>query len=76
MLKSNINLDDLIKSPILHFDVIPAKTWLQLFQIVMDSSRSLSRTYSRAGVTRFFTFFEAVKLDVHVKSPFYMDLGI
>ena len=76
MLKSNIKLDDLIKSPISRFDVIPAKTWLQLFQIVVDFRRSLSRTYSGAGVTRFLTFYEAVKLDVHVKSPFYMDLGI
>ena len=62
MLKSNIKLDDLIKSSIFRFDVIPAKTDIQLFQIVMDSRRSLSRTYSGAGVTRFFTFYEAVKL--------------
>jgi len=29
MLKSNIKLDDLIKSPIFCFDVIPAKTEIQ-----------------------------------------------
>jgi hypothetical protein len=62
MLKSSIKLDDLVKSPIFRFDVIPVKTEIQLFQIVMDSRRSLSRTYSGAVVTRFFTFYEAVKL--------------
>ena len=62
MLKSNIKLDDLIKSSIFRFDVIPAKRDIQLFQIVMESRRSLSPTYFGAGVTRFFTFFETVKL--------------